>query len=127
MIAWLAFAASSSAVHCPALAVASSRSSYFNVKVPTFIPASSRAIWMPLTMVSVCALALPVRGRLETILMTLGSWGAGAGADGDAAGAGDALGADSGSLPQATDIPNTARTNAIDLMFRLQGPPEGRF
>src|SRR5262245_3438591 len=34
---------------------------------------------IPLTIVSVCALALPVRGRLETNLMTLGSppdgWG----------------------------------------------------
>ena len=28
---------------------------------------------MPLTMVSFCCLALPVRGRLETILIVLGS------------------------------------------------------
>src|SRR5262245_52662083 len=39
------------------------------VKSPTFLPASSSARLMPLTILSVCFLALPVRGRLETILM----------------------------------------------------------
>src|SRR3954469_14937826 len=38
-------------------------------KTPALAPASSIAIRMPLTMVVVCAFALPVRGRLETILI----------------------------------------------------------
>src|ERR1051325_6771199 len=40
------------------------------VKSPTLPPASSMAILMPLTIVCDWALALPVRGRLETILMS---------------------------------------------------------
>src|SRR4051794_12737219 len=39
------------------------------VKLPTLLLASWKAILMPFTMVSVWALAEPVRGRLETILM----------------------------------------------------------
>src|ERR1043166_3684493 len=73
LIAWSACAASFSAVHCPAAAVASSRSSYLIVKLPAFHWASSGAIVMPWTIVSVCPLALPVRGRLETILIMVGS------------------------------------------------------
>src|SRR4029079_15387120 len=70
LIAWSAFAASFSAVHWPAAAVGVSRSSYLMVKFPTLEPASSIAMTMPLTMVSVWPRAEPVRGRLETILMT---------------------------------------------------------
>src|ERR1043166_815838 len=41
-------------------------------KSPILAWTSSRAILMPLTIVWACALALPVRGRLETILMMSG-------------------------------------------------------
>src|SRR5688572_23801049 len=64
-------------VHCPAAAVASSRSRYSSLKsffspvsgsvVSTRLPASSMARRMPLTMVSVCPRALPDLGRLETM------------------------------------------------------------
>ena len=42
---------------------------------PTRPPASSTAIRMPRTIVSDCCLALPVRGRLDTILTSVGSAG----------------------------------------------------
>ncbi len=70
MTALAAFEASTSGSQSPFLADASSQSSYASAKSPIFPPASSIAIRMPLTMVVVCALALPVRGRLETILIT---------------------------------------------------------
>src|SRR5438105_4383262 len=66
-----ALAVSASATQPPAAAVASSQSRYSRVNGPAFQPASSRAILIPLTTVSVWALALPVRGMLDTILMTL--------------------------------------------------------
>src|SRR5439155_25484252 len=47
------------------------QSRYSSVKGPAFQPASSKASLMPLTTVSVWALALPVRGRLETILIVV--------------------------------------------------------
>ena len=70
-----ALAASASLVHWPAAAVESSRSRYSIRNGPTLLPTSSIAMRMPRTSVSDCCLALPVRGRLETIFTSVGSAG----------------------------------------------------
>src|ERR1051325_540596 len=41
------------------------------VKLPALLLASEKAILMPFTMVSVCALDEPVRGKLETTLIVV--------------------------------------------------------
>src|SRR5688572_2264320 len=72
LMALSALAASTAASQSPLWGDASSQSSYSILKSPTFQETSSSAMRMPLTIVVVWALLLPVRGRLETILMTSG-------------------------------------------------------
>src|ERR687884_735284 len=91
LTALLAFSASLPASQAPRAGVASSMSSYSIVALPILLFTSSSAILKALTIVSVCPLDEPVRGRLETILSVPVSAAAGLG---EAAGlaAGDAAG-----------------------------------
>src|SRR5918992_5985539 len=63
-----AFSAHLAASHCPACAVASSRTSYSMFMSPALLSRSCRAILMALTMVVVWALFAPCIGRSLTIL-----------------------------------------------------------
>src|SRR5579884_2774657 len=69
--AFWAFSASLPASHAPLAAVASSRSSYVSVKLPALLFASSSAILIEFTMVSVWPFEEPVRGSDDTILIVV--------------------------------------------------------